>query len=345
MPAKKGYREGMASVKSKLYKSFDTKHEQLKYMSPFDKNGIPPVLNSLGHFLTVDNMVRGDVATHTTNPLGLLFIPSTRGVLQSVLFNLSTGVHITGSGDKFSPLQKYQHGDAPTVSRTLRAGLKINCTSSSNVREGVVRVLQISSPFEFEWVNSTSCDISTTFASELLSMARTHPRAKSYTAEDLSKGENELVVGPATLSSYHSYGNKEFITANDCASNQTTFGDAQKDMSMNNVLIVFEPTANAVINYELTLMMQTGFRYPANTLLSTLQKPAKVDESGRIQKTHATATASGGELHDLTRASSVRTYAPASSSQPSRGRKRDPATGRFARKSQSRSPITGTGYV
>ncbi len=290
-------REAIAKVSSKLRKEF-SKDEKLKYMSPFEKNGIGPVLpQSLGNYLVTDNIKRNTIATGSSEPLVLLFCPSVRGCANTILMNGSTGVHVAGSYTQYSTLEKYITSDTPLVTRCLRAGLRIKNLTNGQSRGGVIRVLQISSPLNFAWVSPTVCDLTAAFANSLLDMARSHPRSRSYTAEELATGMNELVIAPATNAAYNSYGDEFFSNSYSCADMQDAFERSQRDMSFNNVILVFEPV-NPGNSYEVINMTQDGMRFPANTLLNTLQKPSKVDASGRIQATHDAIQASGSELHD-----------------------------------------------
>ncbi len=290
----------LANVKSKLYKDFSS-DEKLKYMSPFDKNGIGPVLpQSLGNYLVTDNIKRNTITTGNADPLVLLFCPSVRGCANTILLNGTTGAHVSGSYTQYSTLEKYISSDTPTVTRCLRAGLKIKNLTNGQNRGGVIRVLQISSPLNFEWVAPTSCDLTAAFANSLLDMARAHPRARTYTAEDLATGSNELVLAPATNAAYNSYGDEFFSNSFACSDMQDVFLRSQRDMSINNCIIVLEPVTPVANQYEITNMTQDGMRFPANTLLNTLQKPSRVDSSGKIQKTHDEVQARGSELNDLT---------------------------------------------
>lgn len=268
---------------SKFYKDMSAdKHVSLKYLSPFDKNSTPPNLpagGSLGNFLTVDNKSTFDVPTSTSDPLLILFQPSVRGAVNLAGYNLATGVAIANSS-QWSTHNKYSVSDTPAVSKCLRAGIRLNNVSSAQNRDSIVRVLSISSPLEFEFQSSTSCDFTTTFASELLTMARTHPKARTYTAEDLSTGTNELVVSPATNASYMSYGTELYNNSTTCTATQNQYRQASKDMAMNHVLIVLEPS-NVVNKYTFTAMTQDAFRYPANTLLGALMSAHPTDNTGR----------------------------------------------------------------
>jgi hypothetical protein len=317
--------QALAKYPSKLYKDMSAeKHKHLKYLSPFDKNNTAPLLpQSLGNFLTVDNMTRFEVPTSTSDPILVLFQPSVRGSINITGYNLTTGVAIANSS-QWSTRYKYATADTPTVIRCLRAGIRMNNISNSNTRDGVVRVLQFSSPLEFEFTSASSCDLTTNFASELLSMVRSHPRARSYTAESLSSGINELVVAQATNASYNSYGTDFFIPETTCAKTQEQFNNAQKDMSHNNVLIVLESTAS-VNKMEFTGMTQDGLRFPAFQLLSTLQKPSRVDESGYIQRVHETVQGEGSALHDTSIQPIIPMVVPSTRGSSSRGRSQPPA--------------------
>ena len=274
------------------------KHKALKYLSPFDKNGIPPVLSmSLGNFLTVDNISNFTVTTSTTDFVLLFFMPSVRGAVN-LQGNNADGTGILNSS-QWSTNFKYSNADAPVVSSCLRAGLRINNTTNSQSRDSVVRVLQHSSPYEIEWASATSCNFTQNFVNELATMCRTHPKSRVYSAEELATGINELVVSPCTAAAYNSYGNVHYNAGISCQDIQDQFNEAQKDQSMNHVLILFEPTAT-VNKYQVSCLTQDRFRYQANTLLNTLSKPARISDDGFVQRTHEAVQSAGSELTDTT---------------------------------------------
>ena len=98
-------------------------------------------------------------------------------------------------------------------------------------------------------------------------MVKTHPRSKIYTVEALTFNSNCLVVGPATISSFPSYSDEHFISSMNDAHTKAGFVNSQIDMSMNNVIILFEPLGSAVNDYLITLQIQDAIRFPTFTLL------------------------------------------------------------------------------
>lgn len=289
---------------SKLYKSSDDLDSQLLYMSPFDKTEPPVIPNSMGNYLVNQNMTRRSIQTNgpVGNPKALIFVPSSRSSVNALVYDLTTGV-VEANSHLFSTLVKYATADPPTQIKCLRAGFKISNTSNQTDRSSTVAILQISSPIKFDYVSTVSLDLTTACAADILSMVRTHPRSKIYTAEQLCTNDNCLVVAPATSSAYSSYGDELFISPLTDANSKLAFTNAQKDMGMNNVIILFE-TAAAINDYLITLQTQDAMRFPAYTLLGQLQKPGIVaKDKNRIETTHKGVQEHGAQLVDLTKLS------------------------------------------
>lgn len=286
---------------SKLYKSSDDLNEQLLYMSPFDKSDPPVIPNSMGNFVTVQNMTRRSIQTNGPlgNPKALIFVPSARGNVNALVYDLSSGV-VESNSHLFSTLARYTGDDAPIQTKCLRAAIKISNTSNQADRSSTVAILQISSAINFEYTSTASLNLTTDCAGEILQMVRTHPKSRIYTAEQLCTNDNCLIVAPATSSSYSSYGDSLFLGgAFSDGNSKLCFQNAQKDMSMNNVIVLFE-TASAINDYLITLQSQDGMRFQAFSLLGTLQKPPIVaKDRKRLDDTHKGVQDNGSNLVDL----------------------------------------------
>lgn len=340
-------RNALAKVPSRFYKSMEgDKHKALRYLSPYDKNGTPPVLEmSNGNFNTVDTISNFTVSTSTSDYVLVIFMPSVRGAVN-LQGNNSDGTGIPDSS-QWSTNYKFSQADSPVVSSPVRAGLRINNVTNSQNRDSVVRVLQHSSPYEIEWASPTSCNFTQNFVNELATMCRQHPRSKCYSAEDLATGLNELVVSPCSSSAYHSYGNVHFNAGITCPDIQAQFNEAQKDQAMNHVLLLFEPTST-VNKYSISAMVQQRFRYQANTLLNTLAKPARISQDGFVQRTHEAVQASGSELVDTSSTGvippiSFGTSTTATARKPSRSK--SVSASRRASKSPSSGKTDTGGYA
>ena len=77
-------------------------------------------------------------------------------------------------------------------------------------------------------------------------------------------------------------------------------GELVIDMSMNNVIILFEPSGNAVNEYLITIQIQDAIRFPTFTLLGQLQKPGLVaEDKSRIDKTHKAVNDNGSTFVNI----------------------------------------------
>ena len=183
----------------------------------------------------------------------------------------------------------------PTAVKPLRAGFKIKNTTENQSISGCVRVLQISSPIEWEWQAGDNLKISGTFRDELLSMVRNNPKSVEYTGLSLAKEEAEFVIAPATAAAYNSYGS-QFYTANSTnADVEVGLSSFTHDMSMNNLILVIEASSAPQI-YNLTYGLQVGCRYPANTVLGENSRPSLSRMSSiDLQDIHDTVTSHGSK--------------------------------------------------
>lgn len=259
-------------------------------MSPFGKEYPPSNPNSLGNFTCASLLSRATVVTSTSQSLVLVFTPSARNVYQASLWNAATGVRDASFSSAGAPTYRFYNTDTPIGYRPLRAGLRIRNTTSAQDQGGAVRILQQSSPIEFEWASVTSppvnVDLTAAMATELAKATGSNPRAMEYTGVDLGTGLNEVVLGPATASSYNSYGPGAFSSGSGNVEFQSAFDAMKSDMPMNTLVIVFEPTATAQ-TYSLTLGVQAALRYPSNTLLGSLAKASRPAKDGAfIQSVH-----------------------------------------------------------
>ena len=270
---------------SKPYSRSVSLLEAQSYMSPFGKEYPPQNPNSLGHFTTLSSVSRQTISTSTTNSKVFVFMPGVRGVFQTGLWDVTTGL-FTGGSAAYGPTARFLNADAPINMRPLRAGVRIRNVTSNQDVGGMVRVLQQSAPLEWEFVNPISQDITTNMTAELESACSSNPRSYEKTGQSFIDGENEIVISPCTMSSYNSYGNAPFDAAAGASAYQSQVGSLGTDMPMNLVIILFEPTS-AVNTYSLTFCEQMALRYPSNTVLNELGKPhSKVTDSKFIDNVH-----------------------------------------------------------
>lgn len=247
-----------------------------KYMSPFDKTTNPPRNPvTLGNFITLNDISRGVATTSTSNARILVICPSVRGAICSAFWD-STGADTSLLSGDTNPLNHLTGLDQPTVCRPLRAGVRIRNITKQDNKEGLVYAFMTSSPLEFDWASAgVNMTITTAFFNEMVEMATGNSKSRSFTASELSMGDNEFVFYPCTSSAYNSYGSSTFNTASTITERQAGFNSTLTDMSLANLILYFPATSNAN-SYEISVCLQTAGRYPANTVLGKQQKPAIV---------------------------------------------------------------------
>lgn len=261
------------------------------YMNPFNGYGSKPPMNgnSLGNFLTMTNSSNITINTGVLNPVILIYSPSVRGIYQLIAFDAATGANITAVNDS-GPLNRFKASTTeakPISIRPLRSGIQISNITESQRIAGVVRTLQISSAIEFEFTGPASLNVTPAFASQMLALVNSHNRTIEHTGMQYSQRLGQIVIAPATSSNYNSYGNVGFQEVEGIAAQQLGLALAVNDMSMNNQIILFNPTANQN-NYTIKVCSQNALRFPANTTLGELQTapPVVPQNEANIQNIH-----------------------------------------------------------
>jgi len=247
------------------------------YMNPFNGYGSKPPHQptSLGNFLAITHSNAFTLNTSTTDPLILIYMPSVRGVYQLLLFNSVSGANIAAANIA-SPLYRYNASGTetkPLSVRMLRSAMQIQNTTENQKIAGLVKSVQISSPLDFNFISAVSLDVTTVFAAEVAQVVNSHSRTVENTAQQYAQKVAQVVIAPATSSSYNGYGDHSFNPTLGVGSTQLTFSIAQNDMSMNTQIFMFMPTSS-VNTYSIKLCSQNAFRFPSNTTLGQLQGPA-----------------------------------------------------------------------
>lgn len=263
-----------------------------KEMSPFGKDYPPLNPHSLGNFTTFNSLSRHTLSTSTTDTKVFVFMPSVRGIYQAAEWNGTTGEETAPA--TMSPTYRFSANDTPTAMRPLRAGIRIRNTTSNQDVGGVIRVLQTSSPIEWLFQSPSITWLTPAMVGELVASCRSNPKSVEYSSHSLCYGTNEFVIAPATSASYNSYGDafKHQVSA---ASFQEQLNSMLNDMSMNTLIIVFEPTS--VINtYSITMCHQMALRYPANSVLNELAKSHKKPSDARTHEQIHEILQNGGSV-------------------------------------------------
>jgi len=284
---------------SKVYGE-DNVDSQISYMNPYGKLSPPSNFLSLGNFCCITNKSQN----HLTTNVGALGAPkilwinfSARASVNALVYNGSTGVVETNSHE-FSTMLKYGTSDTPLQSKCLRGAVKLLNLTNSNDRGSSVSILQISSPIDLEY-DGTTLNLTPACATNIVNMVKSHPRTSTYSANYLANSkENCCVVGPAVGSGYNSYGSEPFLGPVSDANTRLGFERSQKEMSMNNLFIVFESSA-AANDYLIQTMSQDGLRFDGGSLLGQMQKASPItDNAERLKKIHDTVSKAGGKLID-----------------------------------------------
>jgi hypothetical protein len=114
---------------------------------------------------------------------------------------------------------------------------------------GVIRILSISAPLEYIW-QTTSFNLSAVFTGELVTMCSVNHRSIEKSAHEIAASGIDIVLTPATMSSYNSYAACDTTATGQGCQNQ--FNDTLGDVAMNSLIILFEPSST-INTYSLTV--------------------------------------------------------------------------------------------
>jgi len=163
----------------------------------------------------------------------------------------------------------------PSSIRPLCATLKMRNYTESDKISGIVRVLMLSEPLDWEFSDLNTAELSTNFVNELSNMMSSHPGVKSYSGASFQTGK-KFVFHPTSLTQFKLYEPYDVSTTN--ADLCTMIKNAGTLNPMSTLILQFGATSNAN-SYDISLHTQDATRFPANTMYSQLAEiPPSVDE-------------------------------------------------------------------
>jgi hypothetical protein len=233
------------------------------YMNPFSHPDTPALASeSLGKYNLYNATGNFTLNTSTTanDKTYYIFQPSSSGSYSVHSFT-TTNQGLSQSAQDSGPLLSLT--TKPVRYRVSRCGLKIANVSRADSVQGVVKVLSLSQPLEWDFVGS-STTVSPTFATEVAAMFNNHPDVIEYSAHDLINTKT-FICSPASVIDFNSY------RAFDSGSTITDIQNSLKsnlDLNPFNVLLLeFSHTAD-VQTYNIDTRLQACLKFPANDLLS-----------------------------------------------------------------------------
>lgn len=239
----------------------------LNYLSGFQNRTVFHDDQASGKHVSLNTVSRFTISTGTTSPKVLVFNPSMQGYYQTMFFD-ATGVQSVNLAP--SPLSRIAATEPPVTSKTLLSSLRIINTTQSDMVGSSVRACIISSGLEPEWVNATSNDVTTNFASECIQFIRESSQTRTLSAHTLTD-QREIILARASSSDAHTF--KPFQNASSVAGFQSQWDAAKTYQSHNMVLILLEPSTNTN-SYEISLGELTAARYSQTSILSSLAQPS-----------------------------------------------------------------------
>jgi len=285
--AMRPYKGGM-SVKA--YKSITgkdaSKEKAREFFNLFKKENQEDAIqipNSLGAYVTINSMTRLDQSWSSgSNNLFYIyfFTPS----------NLSF-IYIDNNGSVFPRYQSLTDSNIETC-RASRFTFGIMNTTNSNSRDGTISVCSIPSSLDLEYHAWSPGDlyprVTSNVLTELAQITDSASTVKNYTADDIKTMKTFAVPfasfsNASTWNEYIDYSTMDVgagpLTGQALIESQRAFLRAQALQLRTNTLIV-RVRASAVANsFSFFAQNQMACRFPANTLLSKLERVVTTNHS------------------------------------------------------------------
>jgi len=239
----------------------------------------------VGSFVTLPTVSRSELSTSTSGAVKYLIVQWTPSHRR--------GIVVEQSGSNWSYASEFNLShllDAnPTSIRPLAMTVKIRNSSQADTLQGVIRVLQMSEPLEWEFNTGLTGIVSNAFKEELDGMLNGHPSVKTYTGASFASGK-KFIMHPTTMVEYKSY--KQFDNSSGFNNLATLLAESGLANPMSITIFQF-PSTTVQQKYDLSIHAIDAGRFPSNVLYSNLaEQPRPVNsaqfQSGvNIQQQHA----------------------------------------------------------
>jgi len=227
------------------------------------------VPNAIGDMLPIKSIVRRPQTNKTDGTSIYIVYQFTNSNCQLFIIDGGSGV--------VTPLNTPQLNTAAPLSiRPLKATLDITNQSVYTSLSGVVRSLNSSSMFSWDWLPGGLLTLTTACRNSLNNLMNSHPSVKTMSASNYAQGMS-FIIPPSShigftefVDWYNAATNLEIqnsLSLNDQTTAVTTYGPSKP---VQNVLII-ELESSAVANtYDITLHTQIAARFALDSLYSNL---------------------------------------------------------------------------
>ena len=233
------------------------------------------VPNAIGDFLPIKSLVR--------RPQVNSIVPGTSIYIVYQFTNSNCQLFIIDGGSGVvTPLNTPQLATAAPLSiRPLKATLDIVNQSVFTSLNGVVRSLNSSSMFNWQWLPGGLLTLTLSSLNSLNNLMNSHPSVKTHSAAEYSKGMS-FIIPPSSMVGFSEYTEYYLSSTNLEIQNSLSLNDQSTALliygaskPVQNVLIV-ELESSAVLNsYDITLHTQVAARFALDSLYSNLMVAPK----------------------------------------------------------------------
>jgi len=287
--AKTRVRSNMTNLKQTALDTMNNRHKALEYMDAQGKTQPPASSTSLGMFTTLPGVQRwvGSTATTADQYYVFQFTPSSiRGIFWNKI----------GAGDNaIAAIRINQLQANPGVSmRPLRYSVCVRSTGTLVNTAGMMRALMTSNSLDWSAAFSAPTTVTAAFCTSIESMVLGAPTTRSYTLNELTTGYKSVFFPVSNV------GYNEWQTVTEAATIQDNLVEGSVRESLSTLILCF-PTSGIAVPYEIVLYSQDAVRYPANTILSSMQRAPQLASSGAMERIYRhVADVSANGIHDET---------------------------------------------
>jgi len=268
-----------------------SEQDAIDFWDPSIHQSPPPNPNSLGNFISLNSLSRLSTTTSITadtyRVVCLQFTPS--NIMGWQFSSIKPAVADTG----FTPLFGSNFGDVPSDINALRMSISIKNTTVNQNVGGLVRFVSLPQNLAYEYPATTlSNQFTSGFVNELFSIHDAHPNVVTATGSKAADTGLKMVSVPASMVGYNNYFQYNQHVVTDVANIRASL-DAGSEAHAMNTILMFIPNTSSAQTIEITLRASYKTRYPANTVLASLQKDFAKAKSAAWEKVLTTAIAAG----------------------------------------------------
>jgi hypothetical protein len=285
-------RKSMAQRASSVFASTSMSTNQaIDFFDPskrMNQENAITVPSSLGSFITLNALTRGNVTINTSLGADYYYI------YQFTPSNISFFSVTTGGATSEDRFLRVNYNNSwtenPESVRSSRFSLGLQNITNSQQQDGSVTALITNNPLDWEFVSAPTSEdprLSTAFVATLNSMTDSNPKSMNFTYKDFQSVKT-FVSTPSSFTNYvqwSEYVRYDAIFGADADARRAAreaFLKAQAHIQRCSTIIIRIRATGIGNTYQSFGTMQMAGRYPSNTMLAKLEKSVKsqITDSG-----------------------------------------------------------------